>query len=176
MSAPSSGGTFQLPVTERFRRFKLWPKTLSLRTFCNPLYYYAKEGSSTRCDQYPAGEDTQWQHQSNKLANQRVTEAIGLEDQNIFLVSINRGSCHLYDDLLRKIPSVWKPSLLTIEVGARGFVGHSMKSCLTKLGISIRLKDKLCKTLSLVSAKCSYAIYGPRRHLFLLLQGKLVRS
>ena len=67
-----------------------------------------------------------------------------------------------YDDLLRKIPSVWKPSLLTIEVGARGFVGHSMKSCLTKLGISIRLKDKLCKTLSLVSAKCSYAIYLAR--------------
>ena len=67
-----------------------------------------------------------------------------------------------YDDLLRKIPSVWKQSLLTIEVGARGFVGHSMKSCLTKLGISIRLKDKLCKTLSLVSAKCSYAIYLAR--------------
>ena len=95
VSAPSSGGTFQLPVTERFRRFKLWPKTLSLRTFCNPLYYYAKEGSSTRCDQYPAGEDTQWQHQSNKLANQRVTEAIGLEDQSIFLVPMSRGSCQV---------------------------------------------------------------------------------
>jgi hypothetical protein len=50
-------------------------------------------------------------------------------------------------------------SLWTIEVGARGFVGNSVFHCLSRLGVPPKIKRKLGKTLSLVAAKCSYAIY-----------------
>ena len=53
----------------------------------------------------------------------------------------------------------WSVSLMTIEVGVRGFVGHSLPKCLSLLGFSRSTSNKLCKTVSLVSAKCSYAIY-----------------
>jgi len=53
----------------------------------------------------------------------------------------------------------WSVSLMTIEVGVRGFVGHSLPKCLSVLGFSRSTSNKLCKTVSLVSAKCSYAIY-----------------
>jgi len=53
----------------------------------------------------------------------------------------------------------WKTSLLTIEVGVRGFVGSSFVKCLAHLGFSRAVSTTLCKTVSLVAAKCSYTIY-----------------
>jgi len=48
---------------------------------------------------------------------------------------------------------------MTIEVGARGFVGKSLWNCLGKLGFSHSASTKICKSVSLIAAKCSYAIY-----------------
>jgi len=53
----------------------------------------------------------------------------------------------------------WSVTLMTIEVGVRGFVGYSLPKCLSLLGFSRSNSTKLCKMVSLVSAKCSYAIY-----------------
>ena len=53
----------------------------------------------------------------------------------------------------------WTVKFLTIEVGARGFVGNSLFKCLLLLSFSRSTTTKLCKTVLLVSAKCSYAIY-----------------
>lgn len=55
--------------------------------------------------------------------------------------------------------SGWKPHLMTIEVGARGYVAHSTRRCFRKLGLTGREVSSLCKILSSVSARCSYAIY-----------------
>ena len=53
----------------------------------------------------------------------------------------------------------WTVKFLTIEVGVRGFVGNSLFKCLISLGFSRSATTKLCKTVSLVSAKCSYTIF-----------------
>ena len=55
--------------------------------------------------------------------------------------------------------SQWKPTLLTMEVGVRGFVAHSTRSTLLKIGFDIHQSNVLCKQLGRVSASCSYAIF-----------------
>jgi len=66
-----------------------------------------------------------------------------------------------YSELIAKFPSAWRKNakLMTIEVGARGFIAHSVGKCLNNIGFNNRLKNKLCKTLSLVCVKCTYTIY-----------------
>ena len=66
-----------------------------------------------------------------------------------------------YSKLIAKFPSAWRKNakLMTIEVGARGFIAHSVGKCLNNIGFNNRLKNKLCKTLSLVCVKCTYTIY-----------------
>ena len=48
---------------------------------------------------------------------------------------------------------------LTVEVGARGLVGSSTHRAFVTLGLSSRQANALCKRLSVVVARCSYAIY-----------------
>ena len=56
----------------------------------------------------------------------------------------------------------WAAGLLTIEVGARGYVAYSTESCFRQLGMQKRTVSSLCKSLSRVVAQCSYAIYLSR--------------
>lgn len=53
----------------------------------------------------------------------------------------------------------WAPTLLTLEVGARGLVCSKTLHAFTKLGFSSPSARSLCKSLSEVVARCSYAIY-----------------
>ena len=53
----------------------------------------------------------------------------------------------------------WSAQLFKIEVGARGFVGHSLTRFLRRIGLTCRKTRSTCKSISLVSAKCSYSIY-----------------
>ncbi len=53
----------------------------------------------------------------------------------------------------------WAATLMTMEVGARGFVAHSVSRCLKRLGFTSRSINRIVKDLSLISAKCSYTIY-----------------
>ena len=54
----------------------------------------------------------------------------------------------------------WLPTLFTIEVGVRGFVAKSLRKCLLSLGMKNTEINRLCKSVSLVFAKCSYTIYS----------------
>jgi hypothetical protein len=67
-----------------------------------------------------------------------------------------------YAELLEQINSSdnkWKASLFTVEIGARGLVGSKTYHSLVTIGVSATKAHKLCKLLSVVSARCSYAIY-----------------
>lgn len=69
--------------------------------------------------------------------------------------------------------SGWSSRLFTVEVGARGFVGHSARHCLRSLGMSNRDCSRLTKDLSEVAARCSYALWIAR-HNASWIPGKLL--
>ena len=56
----------------------------------------------------------------------------------------------------------WSVELRSIEVGARGFVAHSVPRLLRDLGYPTREVSTLCRSLSTVVAKCSYTVYLAR--------------
>ena len=56
----------------------------------------------------------------------------------------------------------WKCSILPFEVGARGFVARSTNSMLRNIGFTPNAASKLCKTVSLTAAFCSYSIWNHR--------------
>src|SRR6478609_10962096 len=66
-----------------------------------------------------------------------------------------------YTKLLDEITAsnFWKPKLFTLEVGARGLVATRTFRAFTSLGFTRIEANKLCKSLSEVAARCSYAIY-----------------
>ena len=66
-----------------------------------------------------------------------------------------------YTKLLDEISAsnFWKPRLWTLEVGARGLVATRTFRAFTALGFTVTQAKKLCKSLSEVAARCSYAIY-----------------
>ena len=53
----------------------------------------------------------------------------------------------------------WSSKLFTIELGAREFVANSVRKCLRSLGIPSRVVSTTCRAVSMVSARCSYAIW-----------------
>ena len=53
----------------------------------------------------------------------------------------------------------WSPTLITLEVGARGLVGSRTFRSLQSLGLTSRQANALCKSVSEIVARCSYAIY-----------------
>lgn len=53
----------------------------------------------------------------------------------------------------------WKPLLMTVEVGVRGFVAIATRQVFAKLGIPRHLISSLCNKLGSISARCSYAIF-----------------
>ena len=53
---------------------------------------------------------------------------------------------------------VWKPMLFTLEVGARGLVGLSTHKTSVRLGFTSSQAKVLCKRLSSVVVRCSYAV------------------
>ena len=64
-----------------------------------------------------------------------------------------------YTELLAKIENAkWTARLLTLEVGARGLVTRRARHAFLTLGASPAQAKKLCRTLSEVAARCSYAI------------------
>jgi hypothetical protein len=55
--------------------------------------------------------------------------------------------------------SGWRAELLTVEVGARGIIRNDTWRSFVKLGFTSQNATTLCKALSVVVARCSYAIY-----------------
>jgi hypothetical protein len=71
-----------------------------------------------------------------------------------------------YTKLLESISATnfWKPQLLTLDVGARGLVATRTYRAFTILGFTAIQTKKLCKSLSEVAARCSYAIFLAHKH------------
>lgn len=53
----------------------------------------------------------------------------------------------------------WTARLFTLEIGARGLVGSRTFRSLVTIGLTHREANCLCKSLSEIVARCSYAIY-----------------
>ena len=72
-----------------------------------------------------------------------------------------------YTQLLADIneTKVWKASLWTLEIGARGLIGLSKHKIFVRLGFSSVQARTLCKRLSSVVARCSYAIHQAHTNL-----------
>ena len=65
-----------------------------------------------------------------------------------------------YSELMQEVTEQkWTAKLLTLEVGARGLVGSKTFRAFHTLGFSCRQAKTLCKSLSEIVARCSYAIY-----------------
>ena len=97
-----------------------------------------------------------WSHASQKVL---LIELTCPAEEGIDAAKIRKET--KYMDLINQISEFtnWKVSFMTIEVGVRGFVGKSLWNCLGKLGFSHSASTKICKSVSLIAAKCSYAIY-----------------
>jgi hypothetical protein len=80
-------------------------------------------------------------------------------EENIEVAQLRKQTRYL--QLMDQITSNtnWSPSLYTIEVGARGFIAHSLERTFLRLGISRRILSKVCKRVSIIAARCSFAIY-----------------
>ena len=59
----------------------------------------------------------------------------------------------------------WTPFHFAYEVGARGFVAKSTHHCLSKLGLPATAKKELTRSMSSISARCSFTIYLSRESL-----------
>ena len=58
----------------------------------------------------------------------------------------------------------WVAGLLTLEVDARAYIAYSTERCSRQSGIQKQIMSSLCKSLSRVVARCSYAIYLSRKN------------
>src|SRR6476469_10989877 len=61
-----------------------------------------------------------------------------------------------YHELVENLnSSTWNATLLTVEVGARGLIGNGTFRAFVKLGLPPQTATSLCKTLSVVVARCT---------------------
>jgi hypothetical protein len=60
---------------------------------------------------------------------------------------------------IRGMKFPWTVHVLTLEVGARGFVARSTYSFLRKIGFTAQSAKSSCRQASEVASRCSYAIY-----------------
>lgn len=65
----------------------------------------------------------------------------------------------LVDNINADDKNPWKAVLLTIEAGARGYVAHSMRSFLRKFGFTPGQAKQACKTISSITARCTFEIF-----------------
>jgi hypothetical protein len=72
-----------------------------------------------------------------------------------------------YTELVSEInnTNVWKASLFTLEIGARGLVGLSTHKIFVRLGFTSPQAKALCKKLSSVVVRCSFAVYQAHSNL-----------
>lgn len=99
---------------------------------------------------------------SRSLKRVLIVELTVPADENIQAAHIRKTA--RYTELSHSInhSTEWNASIHPIEVGARGFVAHSMNSFLRSIGFSSRLASSTCKNISLVTARCSYHIWLSR--------------
>ena len=83
-------------------------------------------------------------------------------EEGIFAAQIRKEARYFALRTAIKKTTSWSCTLLTIEVGARGFVARTLPRCLKKLGLKPRKTSRVCKDLSDLVSRCTYAIYLAR--------------
>jgi hypothetical protein len=83
-----------------------------------------------------------------------------------------------YCELVNEINAskMWKAQLFTLEVGARGLVGTSTHRILKQIGFSSSRANSVCKALSWVVSRCSYAIFLAQKNLAWCHGGNLLTA
>lgn len=94
---------------------------------------------------------------SNSARKVLIVELTCPAEQGIEAAEIRKKS--RYANLIGNIPASWAADILTIEVGARGFVALSTVSFLKKIGFDNRTINTIIKAVSNTALRCSYAIY-----------------
>ena len=83
-------------------------------------------------------------------------------DENIVAAQIRKTARYQELSDLMKSVNNWNSKIITIEVGARGFVAKSMNSFLRSVGFSHKESSSICKSLSMIVARCSHHIFANR--------------
>ena len=85
-------------------------------------------------------------------------------DENIVAAQIRKTARYQeLSDLVKSINN-WNSKIITIEVGARGFVAKSMNSFLRSIGFSHKESSSVCKSISMIVARCSHHIFAQRNN------------
>ena len=70
-----------------------------------------------------------------------------------------------YNDLVQDCDkNEWTVHLFTVEVGARGFVAHSFRTCLHKLGYTNSAIKEAKQQAERMALRCSYVLWNSRRN------------
>ena len=92
------------------------------------------------------------------LSGQRKSEWYPA-DENILTAQVRKRTRYEQLSIDMKEVNNWNSKIITVEVGARGFVAKSMNSCLLQIGFTAHSASSICKKISLVVARCSYHIW-----------------
>ena len=88
----------------------------------------------------------------------------GQFDENIVAAQIRKTARYQeLSDLVKSINN-WNSKIITIEVGARRFVAKSMNSFLRSIGFSHKESSSVCKSISMIVARCSHHIFAQRNN------------
>ena len=87
-------------------------------------------------------------------------------EENILAAHIRKTARYEQLAFLAKLINSWDSKIITIEVGARGFVAKSMNSFLRSIGFSNYEASSTCKDISMIVARCSHNIFLYRNEKF----------
>jgi beta-lactamase class D len=85
-------------------------------------------------------------------------------DENIVAAQIRKTARYQELSDLMKSVNNWNSKIITIEVGARGFVAKSMNFFLRSIGFSNKESSSICKSVSMIVARCSHHIFANRNN------------
>ena len=83
-------------------------------------------------------------------------------DENILAAQVRKRARYEQLSIDMKEVNNWNSKIITVEVGARGFVAKSMNSCLRQIGFTAQSASFVCKEISLIVARCSHHIWACR--------------
>ena len=83
-------------------------------------------------------------------------------DENIEAAQIRKTARYLELADLAKSINYWDSKIITIEAGARGFVAKTTNSFLRSIGFPPKETSSICKSISLIVARCSHYIFMHR--------------
>lgn len=100
-----------------------------------------------------------WSHSKRMVL---LVELTVPADENIEAAQIRKSERYQELSKLAKSINNWNSKIITIEVGARGFVAKTTNSFLRSIGFSPRQSSSICKDISLIVARCSHYIFMHR--------------